>query len=158
MFFVEVTTDKTHLKDAVIGELTRITTRGGSRLSNKNENVVTCLTGSDKTTALLHGAAKKVLGSCPIKDEHLYYFARLPRPDKKPYMNLSVSPTHVNCTGNLYMLVPFLTDPDGLNAEPICLDTNYQILIEDDFPATEITDALERLCATWGWTCNKTQG
>jgi len=152
-FFVEFTTNEIQHQGAVMEALGKVCTRGTVKASLKNDHVISVLTGSDKMTAQYHQACVSTMGKCPIKREDLNHFANGPV-HRKPVMDVCVQDGYVKITGTLYMLVNYLVDSEGLNAECLNLDSAYQIKIEDDFSSEEIVEALKNLCNLWGWKCS----
>ena len=57
----------------------------------------------------------------------------------------------VEVTGNLYMLEPFLLDPEGFDGVIVEPESKYRIPIAEDFSADDIGTAVKTMVEKWGY-------
>jgi len=150
-FFVELAGDDVNRTEDVIDELSKACSRGTARVSAKNAAVVQAMTGSDKNTAKLSAAAQRVLPSCPISTADLNYFGNR---KKNPKMHVGKRDSKVVVKGDLYMLEPFLTDPEGLAGTVVEPSREYDIAVAEDLTEDDIVAGLKQMAAIWGWSVN----
>ena len=148
MFFVELAGSDTGKMTYLLEAMNSATTRGSAKVTSKNENVASALTGSDLHTAKLMDAVKKVVSFCPIKSDDLKFFATK---NQAPKVMVKKRANDVEVTGNLYMLEPFLLDPEGFDGVIVEPESKYRIPIAEDFSADDIGTAVKTMAEKWGY-------